>query len=100
MQIQLKVSGGFAYFPGLSQPIVVDTNTLPQQQADELRQLVDKVYFFDLPPVIGSPSLGAADYQQYKITVNDENKHHAVQVTDPVGNPDLQALIEKLQSHR
>jgi len=100
MQIQLKVSGGVAYFPGLSKPIVVDTNTLPQQQADELRQLVDKVHFFDLPPVIGSPPPGAADYQQYSITVDDGDKHHEVQVTDPIGNPDLQALKERLQSHR
>jgi len=100
MQIQLKVSGGFAYFPGLSQPIIVDTNTLPQQQADELKQLVNKVHFFDLPPVVGSPSPGAADYQQYNITVDDGNKHHTVQTTDPIGNPDLQVLIKKLQSHR
>lgn len=26
MQIQLKVSGGIAYFPGLSKPVIVDTN--------------------------------------------------------------------------
>jgi hypothetical protein len=100
MRVELKISGGLAYFPGLSRPIVIDSETLPYQQANELRRLLDKVHFFDLPPVINAPSRGAADYRQYTITVDDGNKHHVVKATDPVENSDLQALLNYLQAHR
>ena len=62
MRIQFKMEGGIASFPGLSKPITIDSDQLPQQESDELKRLVNTTHFFDLPAVIGSPAPGAADY--------------------------------------
>lgn len=100
MRIQLNVSGGMAYIPGLSRPIIIDSDTLPPQEAEELRRLVDDAHFFDLPPVFNVPAPGAADYRQYTITVEDGKKHHTIQAVDPITDPHLQALLRFLQTHR
>lgn len=100
MRIQVKVSGGFAYFPGLSKPITIDSDTLPDQQAKQLKQLLDDVHFFDLPPVINALPQGAADYRQYTISVDDGDKHHTVQVTDPIEDPKLESLLNYLQTYK
>jgi hypothetical protein len=100
MRIQLKIDGGMAYFPGLNRPISLDSNTLPAQEADRLKQLLEVAHFFELPPVLNAPSPGAADHRQYTITVDDDNKHHTIQVTDPIEDPDLQALLTYLKTKR
>jgi hypothetical protein len=100
MRIQLTIEGGLAFFPGLSKPIMLDTNALPAAQADKLRQLLDAVHFFNLPPVLNAPAPGSADHRQYTITVDDNSKHHTVQMTDPVGDPNLQALLNFLKTQK
>lgn len=100
MRVQLKVSGGFSYFPGLSQPVVIDSAALPREQADRLRSLLEQVHFFDLPPLINRPEPGAADYRQYTITVDDSDRHHTVQATDPIEKPGLQALLDFLREQK
>jgi len=100
MRVHLKIDGGVAYFPGLSRPITIDSEALPAQEADKLMQLLDAAHFFDLPPVINIPLPGAADYRRYTITVDDDSKHHTVQLTDPIEDPNLQALITYLRTHR
>ncbi len=100
MRIQLNIDGGLAYFPGLSKPIVVDSERLPAQEADKLRQLLNAARFFDLPPALKAPAPGAADYRKYTITVDDDSKHHTVQVTDPIEDPSLRALLNYLQTQR
>jgi hypothetical protein len=99
MRIQLKIEGGLAYFPGLSKPIKIESNELPDQEANKLKQLLDAAHFFDLPPVLNAPAPGAADYHQYTITVDDDNKHYTVQMTDPI-EPNLQALLSYLKTKR
>jgi len=100
MQVQLQMEGGFAYMPGLSRPITIGSETLSTQEIDKLRQLVDTAHFFDLPPVIGTPRRGAADYRRYIITVDDCHKRHTIQMTDPVEDPNLLALLTYLQTWR
>ncbi len=100
MRIQLKMEGGIASFPGLNKPITIDSDQLPEQESDELKRLVNVTRFFDLPPVMGSPSPGAADYRQYTITLQDEGKQHTVHVTDLIEDPNLQALLTYLKARR
>ena len=100
MRVQLKVSGGLSYLPGLSQPVVIDSTALPSERAARLKYLLDQVHFFELPPLVNTPAPGAADYRQYTITVDDDGRHHMVQATDPIENPELQALLEFLQAQR
>jgi hypothetical protein len=100
MRIELNIDGGLAYFPGLSKPVTIDSNALAPQEADKLKQLVDLAKFFDLPPVMNAPAPGAADYHRYTITVDDDGKHHTVQLFDPIEDPNLQALLTFLKTHR
>jgi hypothetical protein len=57
MRVQFAMEGGIAYFPGLSQPMVIDSAVLPPQEADELQQLVNATRFFELPASAGSRRL-------------------------------------------
>src|SRR5262245_24833265 len=95
MRIQFQVDGGIAYFPGLSQPVTIDTAQLSEVDAAELRRLVDAAQFFDLPAA-ASRRRGAADYRQYTITVEDGRRRHTVRLSDPVEGQALQALVDYL----
>jgi Emfourin len=100
MQVQFQMEGGIAYFPGLNKPGTIDSDQLPEQEADELKRLVNAAHFFALPAVVGSPASGAADYRQYTITIEDAGKQHTVRVTDPIEDPNLQALVTNLRTRR
>jgi len=100
VRIQFKIEGGIAYFPGLSKPITIDSDHLPQQEFDELKRLVNATHFFDLPTTMSSLSPGAADYRQYTITLEDDGKQHTVHLTDPIEDPNLQALLTYLKTRR
>ncbi len=100
MRVQFQMEGGIAYFPGLNKPITIDCDQLPRQEADELKRLVNAAHFFTLSAVIGSPASGAADYRQYTITIEDAGKQHTVHVTDPIEDPQLQALVTKLRARK
>ena len=97
MRIQFKTEGGIAYFPGLSKPVVIDTDELPTEEASELERLIETAGFFTLPAVIAPPR-GAADYRRYTISVTAPGHSHTVQLTDPVEDPHLQALLGYLKA--
>jgi hypothetical protein len=99
MRITFTTEGGFAFFPGLSQPAVIDSDDLSAAEATDLERLLDSIRFFDLPEDCRVLHRGAADYRQYTITVESENRHHTVHLADPVENPRLQALIDLLQHY-
>ena len=96
MRVELKTEGGFVYLPDRA-PLHVDTADLPAEEADELKRLVDAAGFFDLPEA-SAPPRGAADYLRYTITVTDPEHSHTVHLTDPIEDPDVQALVEYLQA--
>ena len=96
MRVQYKVDGGFAYFPGLHQPVNIDVNELPPEEADKLERLIEAADFFDLP-AISPPPHGAADQLQYTISVTAPGRSHTVRVTDPIGDPQLRALVDYLE---
>ncbi len=100
MRVQFATEGGVAFFPGLSKPTVIDSADLPEDDAAKLRQLIDSARFFDLPEASRALPKGAADYRQYTITVEDGKRRHTVRLTDPVENPNLQALIDFLRSYK
>jgi hypothetical protein len=100
VRIQFKMEGGIAYFPSLNKPITLDSDTLPKQECDELKRLVNAIRFFDLPTRMSSLSTGAADYRQYTITVENEGKQHTVHLTDPIEDPNLQALLTYLKTRK
>jgi hypothetical protein len=99
MHVVYKTEGGIACFPSFRRVAVIDSRNLSAASAAELQRLVDEAHFFDLPNDSRSLHPGAADYQQYAITVEDAGRHHTVRLADPVENPQLQALIEFLQQY-
>jgi hypothetical protein len=98
MRIEFKSEGGIAHFPGLSKPAVVDTAQLPGDESTRIEGLVAAAQFFDLPPQVGGPRAGAADYRKHTITVTDGPRSHRVQVYDPVESPQLRDLIDFLKT--
>ncbi|GHO86499.1 protealysin inhibitor emfourin [Dictyobacter formicarum] len=98
MRIQVRIEGGFAQLPGLSTPRTLDSATLSAQNANEMRQLVQAANFFELPAVQDKPARGA-DYRTYHITVEDNGRSHTLQVSDPIRDPQLQALLSFVQRH-
>ena len=93
VRVEVKREGGFAHFPGLSRPVVVDTTQLPEEEARELEQLVQTARFFELSSALSEPRKGAADYRQYTITVHDAGRSHTVRLADPVQDAAIQSLI-------
>jgi hypothetical protein len=98
VRIQFEMEGGLAYFPGLSKPVTLDSQQMPEEEAARWARLVQAAHFFDRPAVVGAPRPGAADYRRYTITVEEGGRHHTVQLTDPVQDPDLKALLDALKT--
>jgi hypothetical protein len=98
VRIQLQMEGGLAAFPGLSQPVTIDTQKLPEKEAGELERLVHAARFFDRPATAGTPTRGAGDYRQYTITVEEGGRRHTVRLADPVADADLGALLAAVQA--
>src|SRR5215216_727723 len=98
MRVLFKVEGGLAYFPGLSKPRMIDSADLPAAEADRLRRLVDAAGLFQQSARARALPKGAADYRQYTITVEDGRRRRTVRLADPIGNPDLAALVEYLRA--
>jgi hypothetical protein len=98
MRIEFKTEGGIAHFPGLSRPVVIDSNGLSAEEDAELTRLVEAARFFERPSAVGTPSPGAADYRQYTITVQDGGQQHTVKLVDPVDDIGLQQLLHFLQA--
>ena len=97
MRVRLKIDGGCVYLPERSAPVTIDTNTLPAEEASELERLLEAAGFFDLPET-SPPPRGAADYLRYTISVTAGEHSHTVHLTDPIEDPDLQALVEYLEA--
>ena len=96
MRIQFETLGGFAYFPGLQRPIRIDTERLTTLQAGELESMVRAAHFFEQSDSV-RPA-GAADYRSYRITVEDGEKSHTVQVVESTADHSLQALLAYLRA--
>jgi hypothetical protein len=96
MRVEYKTDGGFVYLPARSEPVTIDTDDLPAEEANELERLIEAAGFFDLPEA-SEPPLGAADYLHYTISVTSPEHSHTVHLTDPIEDPDIQALVEYLE---
>lgn len=98
MRITFTMEGGIAYFPGLSQPVIIDSGELPRQETNELEQMVEAARFFDQPATIRPTARGAADYYQYTVTVEEGGRQHTVRMTDLVEDAGLQVLLHYLRA--
>jgi hypothetical protein len=97
MRIKFKTEGGIAHLPGLSEPVTIDTEELPVEQANELERLIEAADFFELPST-SDPAPGAADYQRYTISVTTPSRSHEVRLTDPIEDPRVRELVNHLRA--
>ena len=81
--------------------INLDTNSLSSDEAHQLLDLINSSNFFELPSKPLPPPRGAADYFQYRITIesDDGRKSHTVETNDDVvnANPKIAELFDFLE---
>jgi hypothetical protein len=95
MKINFERSGGLA---GINDSIVLDTLSMPPNEAKHVEQLIDSSNFFNLPSRSPQPKAGSADYFHYKITVQAEDqREHKIQTNDITIPQELEPLINFLQ---
>ena len=98
MRIRIQSDGGVGYFPGLAEPVIIDTARLPADEGAHLESMVGAAGFFGRPRTVGDPVPAGADLRHHTITVEDDGgRSHTVEVTEPVDDPTLQALITALR---
>jgi hypothetical protein len=105
MKIYFERSGGFA---GMLSSTTVDTQNLSSKEASEIKKLVEKAHFFELPSKLSQSSSkttkGAADYFVYKIIIQNNNNNnnqsqHSVECNDVNIQPTLRPLIDILTKY-
>ncbi|MBD1898297.1 protealysin inhibitor emfourin [Coleofasciculus sp. FACHB-129] len=94
MRISFERTGGFA---GMRLTKVFDITTLPANEANQLRLLIDAADFFDLPAAIAS-NTPQPDRFQYKLTVEENTQQHTVLVSESAVPGNLRPLLEWLMA--
>ncbi len=92
MRIHFERTGGFA---GMGMAATIDTGSLSQEEAAQLRDLVEAAGFFDLPAEVTGPERGA-DRFLYRLTVEMEGRRHTVRTSDAAVPAALRPLIDWL----
>ncbi len=92
MRIHFERSGGFA---GLRLEATVDTETLPAETADTLRQLVRAAHVFDLPALM-APANPGADRFCYQLTIEDRGRRRVIEACESAIPGELQPLLRFL----
>ncbi|KMT57017.1 protealysin inhibitor emfourin [Pseudomonas fildesensis] len=98
MQISIKENGGPAFFPGLAKPRTVQLEALPEQDQQELRQLIKDSNFFQLPQST-APEPGNPGRVHYTLTVTEGEREHTVCVLAPVKPQALDGLVQCVRRH-
>lgn len=92
MQIEFVRSGGFI---GIPLAATIDTDTLPDTEVQELRELIDNTRFFELPPTLEAP-MSSTDQFEYRVTVQTNEQAHTVILSDAAANDEMQRLLRRL----
>jgi len=92
MRIAFERSGGLA---GLRRAANVDIAALPPDEARELRALTDAARVFELPADMPAPRPGA-DRFRYRLTIEDGDRRHTVDVDEAAAPENLRPLLDWL----
>ena len=99
MRIQVERDGGFAYFPGLSGPTTVDTDSLPADEAAALEAAVEQTDFSAEAALAAAPAPGSADHRTVTVTV-EEAGPRAASPSPSRSRTRLRALVERVLASR
>lgn len=92
MQIQFERTGGFA---GMRLAAMINAESLSQEEARRLRELVDAAGFFELPTELTGLPRGT-DRFLYTLTVEVEGQRHTVHTSEAAAPAALRSLINWL----
>jgi hypothetical protein len=93
MRVELSIEGGFAYFPGLAQPIVVEATQLSAADATELRRLCGAALAAGGKARM-SPLASFPDARRYQLAIDVDGVTHELTVADPISPQAVADLIE------
>ncbi|MEW6491414.1 MAG: protealysin inhibitor emfourin [Cyanobacteriota bacterium] len=94
MRIVFERTGGFA---AMKMTKEIDTATLPAEETNQLRQLVDAADFFHLPTTI-TPKTPQPDRFGYRITIQESDHQHTVVTSEQALPGTLRPLIDWLMA--
>jgi hypothetical protein len=94
MRIEFTAEGGLAHLPGLARPFILESGELPAGEAAELGLLIEKALASRRPSAAAPP--GAADLRRYIITIGEGARRETLEAVDPIADPDLRSLVERL----
>jgi hypothetical protein len=92
MKILFERTGGFT---GRKLRGTLDSTDLPPNQVHQLKKLLKKSRFFELPAELELPNPGA-DQFNYKVTVENENGRHTVEASDGAIPGEMRPLLDFL----
>jgi|DewCreStandDraft_4_1066084.scaffolds.fasta_scaffold86453_2 hypothetical protein len=92
LRIKYERTGGFA---GLKLAVSFELDDLPDEQEEQLRDLLDEMDFFKLPVQI-LPARPGIDQFTHKIEVEGKKGKHSVLTTDSAAPEKLRELIDLL----
>src|SRR5512144_1281012 len=91
MRIELTIGGGFAWIPGLARPLVLDTQSLPPEEAAELHRLCDEA-FDAIREQAAARRAPVADARSYRIIIETDTGRNEFATADPLAQP-VAALV-------
>lgn len=96
MQIDFASSGGFT---NLELNYRADTNTLPEEQAQELTRLVESSGIFDLQQEDINPNVtvGRADLISYRLSLSDGDRQKTLWFSDVTAPASVRPLLAHLR---
>lgn len=92
VRIHFERSGGFA---GMVVEANIETDDLPEEEARQVVQLIEKCNFFALP-VKPQDEPPWPDQFQYKIAIESEDMTHAIEIGDSSAPEEMRPLLQKL----
>ncbi|MGB7873651.1 MAG: protealysin inhibitor emfourin [Anaerolineales bacterium] len=90
-KIFFERTGGFM---GRKVNVTIETDDLPDDQAELLNDLVNDAGFFELPADL--TKLNMPDSFTYNITISSDERQHSVRVSDTTAPDDLRPLLDEL----
>jgi hypothetical protein len=96
MQIDFASSGGFA---NVQLDYRADTNTMPEDQAKELANLIESCGVFDLVKEDETPdvTVGQADVISYRLSLSDGQRQTTLWLNDVTAPASVRPLIAYLR---
>ena len=96
MRITFETDGGFAIFPGLSKPTVIENNELNGDEPQQLSRLIENAKFFErsADTTKYSAAQRGADQRSYSLTIEDGKQKRHLTLTDPITDANLKSLVD------